>query len=83
MRCFFPLTFFHFFTKYTTLITIERAKENKSLQFECVFTTGLFELGRQARPDRQTDICLYRLKGKKNPGDTGSRPKQLHIRGDT
>jgi hypothetical protein len=25
----------------------------------------------------------YRQKGKINPGDTGSQPKQLHIRGDT
>jgi hypothetical protein len=25
---------------------------------------------------------LYRQKGKINPGDTGSQPKQLHIRGD-
>jgi hypothetical protein len=33
-----------------------------------------FELGRQARPGRQ--------KGKINPGDTGSQPKQLHIMAD-
>jgi hypothetical protein len=48
-------------------------------------TLGLFELGRQARPGRQTGICLYRpvlVEGKINPGDTGSQPKQLHIRGD-
>jgi hypothetical protein len=25
---------------------------------------------------------LYRQKGKKNPGDTGSQPKHLHIKGD-
>jgi hypothetical protein len=25
---------------------------------------------------------LYRQKGKINPGDTGSQPKQLHIRAD-
>jgi hypothetical protein len=25
---------------------------------------------------------LYRQKGKINPGDTGSKPKHLHIRGD-
>jgi hypothetical protein len=42
----------------------------------------IFELGRQGRPGRQTGICLYRQKGKQNPGDTGSQPKQLHIRGD-
>jgi hypothetical protein len=43
----------------------------------------LFELGRQARPGRHTGIRLYRpvpAEGQKNPGDTGSQPKHLHIR---
>jgi hypothetical protein len=46
-----------------------------------VFNLNVFELGRPARPGRQ-----YRpvpAEGQKNPGDTGSQPKQLHIGGDT
>jgi hypothetical protein len=43
------------------------------------------ELGRQAKPGRQTGIRLYwpaPAEEQKNPGDTGSQTKQLHIRGD-
>jgi hypothetical protein len=34
---------------------------------------------------RSASACtgLYRQKGKQNPGDTGTQPKQLHIREDT
>jgi hypothetical protein len=45
-------------------------------------TNILDKLDQAGRP---ASACtgLYRQKGKINPGDTGSQPKQLHISGDT
>jgi hypothetical protein len=41
-------------------------------------------VGKLDQADRLASACtgLYRQKGKINPGDTGSQPKHLHIRGD-
>jgi hypothetical protein len=41
-------------------------------------------VGKIDQAGRPASACngLYRQKGKIYPGDTGSQPKQLHIRGD-
>jgi hypothetical protein len=42
-------------------------------------------VGKLDQAGRPASACtgLYLQKGKINPGDTGSQPKQLHIRRDT
>jgi hypothetical protein len=44
-------------------------------------SSSVGELDQAGRP-ASAYTGLYRQKGKINPGDTGSQPKQLHIRRD-
>jgi hypothetical protein len=44
--------------------------------------TLLFAFSGQAGGPASASTGLYRQKGKINPGNTGSQPKPLHIRGD-
>jgi hypothetical protein len=52
------------------------------LEMKSYYSSSVGKLDQAGRP---ASACtgLYMQKGKKNPGDTGSQPKQLHIRGDT
>jgi hypothetical protein len=47
----------------------------------CIYSSSVGKLDQAGSP---VSACtgLYRQKGKINPGDTGSQPKQLHIRAD-
>jgi hypothetical protein len=52
--------------------------------FENARHTYSSSVGKLDQAGRPASACtgLYRQKGKINPGDTGSQPKHLHIRGD-
>jgi hypothetical protein len=47
-----------------------------------IFYSSLVGKLDQASRPASTCTSLYRQKGKINRGDTGSQPKQLHIRGE-
>jgi hypothetical protein len=59
----------------------ERGKQRDREKIWHLYSSSVGKLDQAGRP-ASACTALYRQKGKINPGDTGSQPKQLHIRED-